>query len=243
MTQNPPRYRRILLKLSGEVLMGDRPFGIDPATLKRVADELAYVHNRGVEVGVVIGGGNIFRGLSATEYGIPRVSADYMGMLATVMNAVALGELMSATGVDTRIMTAIEMNRIAEPYIRGKALKHLRKRRLVIFAGGTGNPYFTTDTAAALRALEIDADALIKGTKVEGVYSDDPVKEPDSEFFSQLSYKDVLKRQLRVMDITAVSLAMEKNLPIIIFNIKEKGNLGKIIDGHRVGTLISGEGR
>ncbi len=221
--------------------MGNRAFGIDPATLKRIAGELAEIHHLGVELGIVIGGGNIFRGLSAGEYGISRVSADYMGMLATVMNAVALGELLNSTGVDTRIMTAIDMNRIAEPYIRGKALKHLKKRRLIIFASGTGNPYFTTDTAAALRALEIDADALIKGTKVEGVFSSDPVTDPDSEFFNELTYRDVLKRELKVMDMTAVSLAMAKNLPIIIFNIKESGNLKKVVQGHRVGTIISGE--
>ena len=236
-----PRFKRILLKLSGEALMGDKSFGIDPAVLEDVASEISSIHKLGVEVGIVIGGGNIFRGLQATGYGVGRVAADHMGMLATIINALALGEALQRIGAEIRVMTAINMIKIAEPYVRGRAIRHLSKNRIVLFGAGTGNPYFTTDTAAALRAMEIDAEVLMKATKVDGVYDADPEIEPSAKPFPQLTYSEVLKRKLKVMDLTGVSLAMGQKLPIIVFNLREKGNILKVITGEKVGTLITGE--
>lgn len=235
------RFRRILLKLSGEALMGERSFGIDPTVLKTVASELLELHQSGVEIAVVIGGGNIFRGLNASEYGIGRVPADHMGMLATVINAIALGEVLNSSGAEARIMSAIDMNKITEPYARGKAVSHLKRKRIVIFGSGTGNPYFSTDTAAALRAMEINAEVLLKATKVDGVYSADPEENPSSRPFEKLTYQEVLKNNYRVMDMTAVALAMGQNLPIVVFNLKKKGNIKKVVLGEKVGTLITGE--
>ena len=241
MAVEKSRFRRILLKLSGEALMGERSFGIDPTVLKTVASELLELHQLGVEIAVVIGGGNIFRGLNASEYGIGRVPADHMGMLATVINAIALGEVLNSSGAEARIMSAIDMNKITEPYVRGKAVSHLKRKRIVIFASGTGNPYFSTDTAAALRAMEINAEVLLKATKVDGVYSADPEEDPSSSPFAKLTYQDVLKNNFRVMDMTAVALAMGQNLPIVVFNLKKKGNIKRVILGEKVGTLITGE--
>jgi uridylate kinase len=237
------RFKRILLKLSGEALVGEGGFGIDPAVLKRVAAELLEVHRMGVEASVVIGGGNIFRGLRASDYGLTRVPADQMGMLATVINSIALGEVLNSMGGEARVMSAVEMNKITEPYVRGKALNHLREGRIVIFGAGTGNPYFSTDTAAALRAMEMGAEALLKATKVDGVYAEDPVLVPSAKPFSKITYGEMLKRDLRVMDMTAVALAMGQKLPIVVFNLKRKGNLQKVVLGKKVGTFISGEER
>lgn len=233
-----PIYKRILLKLSGEALMGQQGLGIDPAVVKEVALSLKEVKDLGVEIGVVIGGGNIFRGLSASARGMDRVSADYMGMLATVINALALEDYLERYGVQTRVQTAIKMEQLAEPFIRRRAIRHLEKGRIVIFAGGTGNPYFTTDTAAALRAIEIKADAIIKGTKVDGVYDSDPATNPNAKMFTQLSYLDVVRKRLKVMDSTAVTLCMENNLPIFVFNLKKQGNLRKLILGEPIGTKV-----
>ena len=233
-----PIYKRILLKLSGEALMGQQGLGIDPEIVAKIALELKEVKELGIQIGVVIGGGNIFRGLSASARGMDRVSADYMGMLATVINALALEDYLERNGVYTRVMTAIKMEQLAEPFIRKKAIRHLQKGRIVVFAGGTGNPYFTTDTAAALRAVEIEADAIIKGTKVDGVYDSDPEKNPDAKMFKQLGYIDVVKKRLKVMDSTAVTLCMENNLPILVFNLKHKDNLKKLILGEPIGTKV-----
>jgi len=241
MPDSRVRYGKILLKLSGEALVGADGFGIDPAVLKRVASDLLEVHSMGVQTSVVIGGGNIFRGLHASEYGLTRVPADQMGMLATVINAIALGEVVNGLGGEARVMSAIDMNKISEPYVRGKALNHLKERRIVIFGAGTGNPYFSTDTAAALRAMEMGAEVLLKATKVDGVYSEDPEKDPSAKPFSKLTYQEMLKRNLRVMDMTAVTLAMGQNLPIIVFNLKKEGSIQKVVLGEGVGTLISGE--
>ncbi len=232
------KYRRILLKLSGEALMGDRGYGIDPDTVDYLAKEIRDTAKSGVQVAVVIGGGNIFRGVEAATEGMERVSADYMGMLATVINALALQDALEKRGVATRVQSAIEMRELAEPYIRRKAVRHLEKGRVVIFGAGTGNPYFTTDTAAALRAMEIDAELILKGTKVDGVYSDDPVKNPKARKYRSISYIDVLRKGLGVMDSTAISLCMDNNLPIVVFNLKGKGNVKKIADGKTVGTKI-----
>lgn len=243
MTDDQPHFRRILLKLSGEALMGEASFGIDPKVLNTVAGEIYEVHELGVAVAVVIGGGNIFRGLNASAYRLTRVPADQMGMLATVINALALGEALNQRGAETRVMSAIDMNKIAEPYIRGRALAHLNKGRVVILAAGTGNPYFSTDTAAALRAMEVDAEVLLKATKVEGVYASDPQKNPTSKPFSKLTYQEVLEHHLQVMDMTAVALAMGHHVPIIVFNLRKKGNIRKVVLGKKVGTFISeGEG-
>ena len=236
-----PRYRRILLKLSGEALMGDKSFGIDPTILKAVASEVHNVHELGVEMAVVIGGGNIFRGLSALEYGMGRVPADHMGMLATVINAIAIGEAINSEGSETRIMSALDINKIAEPYIRKRAISHLEKGRIIIFGAGTGNPYFSTDTAAALRAMEVHAEVLLKATKVDGVFDSDPEQDPLSKPFASITYQDVIRKNLKVMDMTAVSLAMGQSLPIIVFNLRKKGNIEKVIFGQNVGTSISGE--
>ncbi|HDP98620.1 MAG TPA: UMP kinase [bacterium] len=233
-----PIYQRILLKLSGEALMGQQGLGIDPSVVSTIALELKDVKALGVEIGVVIGGGNIFRGLSASARGMERVSADYMGMLATVINALALEDFLERNHVSTRVLTAIKMEQLAEPFIRRRAIRHLKKGRIVIFAGGTGNPYFTTDTAAALRAIEIEADAIIKGTKVNGVYESDPKINPDAKMFKQLNYIDVVKKRLKVMDSTAVTLCMENNLPIVVFNLKIKNNLKRLILGEPIGTKV-----
>jgi uridylate kinase len=222
--------------------MGNQSFGIDSTVLEGVAAEISVIHELGVEVGIVIGGGNIFRGLQSDAFGVGRVAGDHMGMLATVINSIALGAVLGRIGCETRIMTAIDMIKIAEPYIRERAVTHLSKSRIVLFGAGTGNPYFTTDTAAALRATEIDADVLLKATKVDGVYDDDPETTPGAKYFDRLTYSEVLKRNLKVMDLTAVSLAMGQKLPIIVFNLRKRGNIKNIISGDRIGTLITGEG-
>lgn len=237
-----PSFKRVLLKLSGEALQGEQGYGIDPAVLERLADELRELVRMGVEVAVVIGGGNIFRGVSASAGGMDRASADYMGMLATVMNAIAIQDSLERRGVYTRVLSAIEMKEIAEPYIRRRATRHLEKGRVVIFGAGTGNPYFTTDTAAALRAMEVNADVLLKGTKVDGVYDADPVKHPEAKRFERLSYLEVLSRGLHVMDSTAISLCKENNLPIIVFNMLESGNIQKVVCGEGLGTWVAPEG-
>ena len=222
--------------------MGNQTYGIDSTVLESVATEISAIHDLGVEVGIVIGGGNIFRGLQSDAFGVGRVAGDHMGMLATVINSLALGEALGRIGCETRVMTAIDMIKIAEPYIRERAVTHLSKSRIVLFGAGTGNPYFTTDTAAALRAMEIDADVLLKATKVDGVYDDDPETNPNAKYFNRLTYGETLKRNLKVMDLTAVSLAMGQDLPIIVFNLRKKGNIKNIISGDRIGTLITGEG-
>jgi uridylate kinase len=234
-------YKRVLLKISGEALMGSQSYGIDPETANNIAREVVDVSETGVELALVIGGGNIFRGIAGTAAGMQRASADYMGMLATVLNALAVQNSLERLGVDTRVMSAIKMEELAEPYIRRRAVRHLERGRIVIFAAGTGNPYFTTDTAAALRAMEIGAEVIIKATKVDGVYSSDPVKNPDAEKFEELSYLDVLQRGLKVMDATAVSLCMDNNLPIIVFSMLKPGNIMKVISGEKVGTIVRGE--
>ena len=241
MAASEPRFRRILLKLSGEALMGDSSFGIDPVILETVGREIHNLHEVGVEIAIVIGGGNIFRGLNSSEYGMGRIPADHMGMLATVINAIALGEALTNIGSQTRVMSAIDMHKIAEPYIRERAVSHLKKNRIVLVGAGTGNPFFSTDTAAALRAMEIQAEALLKATKVDGVYDSDPEKNPNARFFSRINYREVLQKNLQVMDMTAVSLAMAQNLPIIVFNLRKEGNIKKVIFGDNVGSLISGE--
>lgn len=241
MSGKRPRFKRILLKLSGEALMGDRSFGIDPAILRTVTREVQSIHNLGVQIAIVIGGGNIFRGLNAMEYGLGRAPADHMGMLATVINAIALGEALNHMGSETRIMSALDMNKIAEPYIRERAIGHLEKNRIIVLGAGTGNPYFSTDTAAALRAMEVHAEVLLKATKVDGVYDADPEENPSSRPFSRITYREVLRKNLKVMDMTAVSLAMGQDLPIVVFNLKKKGNIKKVIFGQKVGTSISGE--
>lgn len=236
----PRLYSRILLKISGEALMGDKGYGIDAHTVDFMAREIKDIVSMGVQISVVIGGGNIFRGVQASLEGMERASADYMGMLATVINALALQNALEKHKVPTRVQSAIEMQELCEPYIRRKAIRHLEKRRVVIFAAGTGNPYFTTDTAAALRAMEINADIIMKGTKVDGVYSADPVKNPQAKKFTELTYIDVLKKGLGVMDSTAISLCMDNNLPIVVFSLKGKGNIRKIIEGKRIGTIVRG---
>jgi len=233
-------YKRILLKLSGEILRGEQKFGIDPIALKYLVQEITEAHKPGVELAIVIGGGNIFRGAKdAEKLGIERVVADYVGMLATVTNALILQNALEESGKITRLMSAIEVAELAEPYIRRRAIRHLEKGRIVLFASGTGNPYFTTDTAAVLRGIEIGADIIYKGTKVDGVYSGDPEKEKNVKFYKKLSYSKVLKENLRVMDLTAITLCSENKLPIRVFNIREKGNLKKVIQGKEIGTLIS----
>jgi uridylate kinase len=234
-------YRRILLKLSGEALMGEKSFGIDPAVLNTIAAEVHSIHRLGVEIAVVIGGGNIFRGLRASEYGMGRVPADNMGMLATVINAIALEEALKTMGSETRVMSALDMNKIAEPYVRERAISYLEKNRVVILGAGTGNPYFSTDTAAALRAMELQAEVLLKATKVDGVFDSDPEQDPSSKSYDRITYREVIERNLKVMDMTAISLAMGQNLPIIVFNLRKTGNIEKVILGQRIGTSISGD--
>ena len=233
------KYKRILLKVSGEVLMGDQGFGIDMKTVHAVAEEIAEVARTGVELCLVIGGGNIFRGLSKAAVGMERSSADYMGMLATVMNALAMQNALEKLGIDTRVQSAIQMNAVCEPFIRRRAIRHLEKGRVVIFAAGTGAPYFTTDTAAALRAAEMDCDALFKGTSVDGVYSADPKKDKAAKRYDQLTYMDVLSRDLKVMDASAVSLMRENDIPIVVFSIRTEGELNQVIHGGGTHTVIS----
>lgn len=231
-------YSRILLKLSGEALMGEQNYGIDPATVTYIAGEIKGVARKGVQVSVVIGGGNIFRGMEAAARGMERTSADNMGMLATVINALALQDALEKAGVKTRVLSAIEMRELAEPFIRRRAVRHLEKGRVIIFAAGTGNPYFTTDTAAALRAMETGAEIIMKATKVDGVYSSDPLKDPSARKYESISYMEVLEKGLNVMDSTAVSLCMDNGLPIVVFNLMGKGNIGKAAAGQKIGTTI-----
>jgi uridylate kinase len=233
-----PKYKRILVKLSGEALMGNQGFGISPEMISYVASEVRSVYDLGVQVAVVVGGGNIFRGVAASSYGMDRTSADHIGMLATVINGIALQDALEKRGVQTRVQTAIEMCAVAEPYILRRAIRHLEKGRAVIFAAGTGNPYFTTDTAAALRAQEIDAEVLLKATKVDGIYDADPVVDASAKKMDNVTYLEVLKRQLKVMDSTAVSLAMDNMLPVIVFNLRVKGNLRRVVCGENVGTVV-----
>jgi uridylate kinase len=238
------KYRRILLKLSGEALMGREPYGIDPEVVDVVAKEIKEVVDKdGIEIAVVIGGGNIFRGLAASASGMERASADYMGMLATVLNALALQNSLEKHGVSTRVQSAIEMKELAEPYIRRRAVRHLEKKRVVIFAAGTGNPYFTTDTAAALRAMEIGAEVILKATKVDGVYTADPMVDKKAKKYDELTYIEVLQEGLKVMDATAISLCMDNDLPIIIFNLKKPGNIRKVLQGGKVGTIVRGKNK
>jgi len=232
-------YGRIVLKLSGEALAGQQGFGIDPQVVDRITEEIKAIHELGVSLGVVIGGGNIVRGAIASQHGMERVSADYMGMLATIMNALAVQDLLEKKGVETRVMTAIRMPQLAEPYIRRRAVRHLEKGRVVIFAGGTGNPYFSTDTAAALRAMEMNADVVIKATKVEGVFTADPATDPEARFIPDISFHEVVARDLRVMDASAVSLCRDNGLPIIVLNFDDPGSVRRAIHGKRVGTLVS----
>lgn len=239
MTQLPI-YKRILLKISGEALAGDLGYGIDPAVIAGIAEEIKGVVNLGVEVALVIGGGNIFRGLSAAASGMDRASADYMGMLATVMNSVAMQDALETIEVKTRVQSAIEMQAVAEPYIRRKAVRHLEKGRVVIFGAGTGNPYFTTDTAASLRAMEIHAEVILKATKVDGVYSADPAKDKNAVKFETLTYLDVLQKKLQVMDATAISLCMDNGLPIVVFDLTRSGNIEKVVCGEKIGTTVTG---
>jgi uridylate kinase len=233
-----PAYERVLLKISGEALMGDQPFGIDPAVATQVAKEIGEVAAMGVQIGVVIGGGNLFRGLAASAKGMDRATADYMGMLATVINSLALQDALEKLGVTTRVAAAIEMRAVAEPFIRRRAIRHLEKGRVVVFAAGTGNPYFTTDTAAALRAMEMKSQVIIKATKVDGIYTADPMKHPDATKYDTLTYLQVLEKGLAVMDATAISLCMDNKLPIIVFKLREAGNLRRVIMGEPVGTTV-----
>jgi len=234
------KFKRVLLKLSGEAFQGGRSYGISPQECLRIAQEIKSIYLKGVEVALVVGGGNIFRGFPRSEdFKMDRTVADYMGMLATVLNGLALQDALEKSGVDTRVLTAIQMHQIAEPYIRRRAIRHLEKRRVVIFVSGTGNPYFTTDTAASLRAMEIKADVLLKGTKVDGVYTSDPLKDKKAKLFKKISYIEVLNKRLKIMDSTAITLCMENNLPIIVFNINKNGNLKKIIEGKNIGTVIT----
>jgi uridylate kinase len=234
-----PAYKRVLLKLSGEALMGEQKFGIDPAVANQIATDVAEIQALGVQTAVVIGGGNIFRGVAASAKGMDRATADYMGMLATVINGLALQDAMEKHGIVTRCVTAIEMRAVAEPFIRRRAIRHLEKGRVVVFAAGTGNPYFTTDTAAALRAMEIKADVIMKGTKVDGVYTADPMIDKDARRYDSISYLQVLEQGLRVMDATAISLCMDNRLPIVVFNLKTPGNMKRAIMGEPVGSLVT----
>jgi uridylate kinase len=242
MGEPAPRFKRILLKLSGEALMGDTGVGgIDPATIERIASEVAEVRALGVEIAIVIGGGNIFRGLAASAHGMDRASADYMGMLATVMNSLALQDALERLNVTTRVMSAIAMQELCEPYIRRRAMRHLEKGRVVIFAAGTGNPYFTTDTAASLRAMEIHADVLLKATKVDGIYDKDPVKHPDARRYNRLTYLEVLQQNLKVMDSTATALCRDNKLAMVVFDLHTRGNIRRVVVGESVGTLVTDE--
>jgi uridylate kinase len=240
---NSAKYRRILLKVSGEMLAGEQGYGIQPSVLEGLADEIAGVVAMGVQVAVVIGGGNIFRGIAASASGMERASADYMGMLATVLNALALQNALERKDTSTRVQSAIEMRQLAEGYIRRRAIRHLEKNRVVIFAGGTGNPYFSTDTAAALRAMEIGAQVIMKGTKVDGIYDSDPLKNVNAKKYADIPFMTILNQNLKVMDSTAVSLCMDNQLPLIVFNLKEKGNFERVVRGEPIGTLVTMERR
>ncbi len=234
-----PAYRRIVLKLSGEALAGSQGYGLDPSVLTRVGDEVREVTALGVELAIVIGGGNIFRGMAASAGGMERATADYMGMLATIINALALQDALEKAGCQTRVLSAIEMRAVAEPYIRRRAIRHLEKGRVVIFAAGTGNPFFTTDTAGALRAVEIGADAILKATKVDGIYSADPARDPSAERLATVTYIEVLNRRLEVMDTTAISLCMDNKLPIVVFDLTRPGNIARIVCGEPVGSIVT----
>lgn len=233
------KYKRILLKLSGEALQGEQGYGIDPKVISEIASQIAQIVDGGVELAITVGGGNIFRGLAGAAEGMDRAQADYIGMLATIMNALALQEGLERAGVYTRVQSAINMQEVAEPYIRRKAIRHLEKGRVVIFAGGTGNPYFTTDTTAALRACEIDAEAILKATQVDGIYDSDPHANPDATKFDEISYMEVLSRELHVMDSTATTLCMDNGIPIIVFNLHKPGNIDRVLKGEHVGTTVS----
>ena len=239
-TEEKPKFQRVLLKLSGEALMGSRGFGVDPEMADRIAEEISELHEIGVQVAATVGGGNIIRGISVSEAGMDRVSGDYMGMLATVINALAIQNALEKRNVFTRVQSAIEMKEVAEPFIRRRAIRHLEKGRVVIFAAGTGNPYFSTDTAAALRAMEIGAEAIFKATKVDGIYDSDPVLNPSAQRFEKLTYNDVLTKGLRVMDSTAVTLCMENKMPIVVFNLLRRGNIKDAVLGLKVGSIIQG---
>lgn len=241
MNNSPSRFKRILLKLSGEALMGDKAFGIDPDVLRAMASEVHDIHKKGLEIAIVIGGGNIFRGMNSSQYRMRRISADNIGMLATVMNSLAMGEALNNLGIGTQVMSAIEMPRVAETFTAPRAIEHLKNKRIVLFAAGTGNPFFSTDTAATLRALEIEADALLKATKVDGVFDVDPLENPKAKLFKSLTYREYVERGLKVMDMTSITLAMGHNLPIVVFNLREKGNILKVVTEQNIGTLISGE--
>jgi uridylate kinase len=234
------KYKRVLLKLSGEALMGDKGYGIDPAVIKQMAQEVKNVVNMEVELAIVVGGGNIFRGMSASAMGMDRATADYMGMMATVMNALALQDGLESIGVTTRILSAMDIREVAEPYIRRRALRHLEKGRVIIFAAGTGNPYFTTDTAASLRAAEIGAEVILKATKVDGIYDRDPMKDPAAVKFDHLSYLDVLTKDLKVMDSTAITLCKENSIPLVVFDLHQAGNIEKAVRGEAIGTTVGG---
>ncbi len=233
------KYKRILLKLSGEALMGEKNYGIDPARLENYAQDIKNIVEKGIEVAVVIGGGNIFRGLAGASNGMDRVQGDYMGMLATIINGLALQSAVEEAGLKTRLLTSIEMKQIAEPFIKRRAVRHLEKGRVVIFGGGTGNPYFTTDTAAVLRAIEINADVILKGTRVDGIYTSDPEKDSKAIKFENITFKEVMNKDLKVMDMTAFTLSEENDLPIIVFDMNKKGNLMKVVLGEKVGTLVN----
>ena len=233
------RYRRVLLKLSGESLMGERPYGVDPETIRRIADQIADAHRLGVEIGIVVGGGNIFRGLSAASVGMDRATADYIGMLATVMNGLAMQDALERGGCPTRVMSAIAINEVCEPYIKRRAVRHLEKDRVVILVAGTGNPYFTTDTAAALRAVEIGAEVILKATRVDGVYDEDPERNPKAHRYARIGYTEVLSNRLGALDSTAVSLAMDNEVPIVVFDMTRPGNIVRAVRGEEIGTLVS----
>jgi uridylate kinase len=235
----PLRYRRVLLKLSGEALMGTSTFGIDPEVVRVLSDELAEVHAMGVQLALVVGGGNIFRGVKAAASGMDRVSGDHMGMLATLINSLALQDQLEQRGIQTRVLSALEMRQVAEPFIRRRALRHLEKGRVIILAAGTGNPYFTTDSAAALRAMEVKAEVLLKATKVDGIFDADPVLHPNAVKFDRIGYREVLERGLKVMDATAISLCMDNKLPIVVFNIRQDGNIRRVIRGDEIGSVVS----
>lgn len=240
MAAKKSQYDRILLKISGEALAGGEPSGISPASINQIADDIAEAAKLGVEIGLVIGGGNFVRGVQQASAGMDRASADYMGMLATVINSMAMQDALERRGLATRVQSAIQMSQVAEPYIRRKAIRHLEKGRLVIFAAGTGNPYFTTDTAASLRAMEINADVIMKATNVDGIYDKDPKKHKGAKFYSELTYMDVLKKGLQVMDSTAISLCMDNKLPIITFNLNTAGNIARVVRGEKIGTIVKG---
>ena len=237
-SEKTPKYKRVLLKLSGEALQGPGQFGINSDVIEYVSEEIKSIYSLGVETAIVIGGGNIFRGVSSSSKGMDRSTADYMGMLATVINALALQDFLERKGLSTRIQTALEIKQVAEPFIKRRAIRHLEKGRIVIFASGTGNPFFTTDTAATLRALQMGADIIMKATKVDGIYDKDPVKNKDASKFAELTYMEILKKGLKIMDATSISLCMEGNIPIVVFDLFEKGNIEKVISGEKVGTIV-----